>query len=106
VPKEDQSVCICVDYKVTINPVLQVDQFPLPKPEDLFTSLGGGNKFTKLDLSHAYLQVLLDPGSRKYVNVNMHQGLYQYNLLPFRVASASAVFQETMEKVLQGFCIT
>ena len=98
VPKEDQSVCICGDYKVTINPALHIDQFPLPKPEDHFATLAGGTKFTKLDLSHAYLQVLLDPESRKYVTVNTHQGLYQYNRLPFGVASAPAMFQETMEK--------
>lgn len=60
VPKEDQSICTCGNYKVTVNPVLQVDQFPLPKLEDLFATLAGGTKFMKLDLSHAYLQVLLD----------------------------------------------
>ena len=70
VPKQDQSVRICGDFKVTVNPVLQVDQFLLSKPEDLFTTLAGGTKFTKLDLSHAYLQVLLDPQSRQYVTVN------------------------------------
>ena len=98
VPKEDQSVRICGDFKVTINPVLQVDHFPLPKPEDLFATLAGGIKFTKLDLSHAHLQVLLDPQSRQYVTVNTHQGLYRYNCLPFGVASAPGVFQETIEK--------
>ena len=65
VPKEDQSICICDDFKVTVNPVLQVDQFPLPKLEDLFATLAGGNKFMKLDLSYAFLQVLLDPQSRQ-----------------------------------------
>ena len=102
VPKADGSVRICGDYKVTINPVLQVDQFPVPKPEDLFASLTGGKKFSKLDLSHAYQQVLLEPESRKYVTVNTHHGLYQYNRLPFGVASAPAVFQQTMDKILEG----
>ena len=102
VPKADHSVQLCGDYKVTINPMLQVDQFPLPKPEDLFATLAGGEKFTKLDLSHAYQQVLLEPESRKYVTINTHKGLYQYNRLPFGVASAPAVFQQTMEKILHG----
>ena len=70
VQKEDQSVCVCGNFKITVNPVLQVDQFPLPKPEDLFATLAGGTKFTKLDLSYAYFQVLLDPQSRQYVTVN------------------------------------
>ena len=60
VPKKDGSICICGDYKVTINPSLDVDQYPLPKPEELFASVSGGTKFTKLDLSKAYKQMLLD----------------------------------------------
>ena len=100
--KADGSVRICEDYKVTVNPVLQVDQFPMPKPEDLFSTLAGGKIFSKLDLTHAYQQVLLEPESRQYVTINTHRGLYQYNRLPFGVASAPAVFQQTMEKILQG----
>ena len=48
------------DYKITINPVLDIDKYPLPTPEDLFATLAGGQKFSKLDLSHAYQQVLLE----------------------------------------------
>ena len=42
VPKPDGSVRLCGDFKVTVNPVLQVDQHPIPKPEDLLTVLAGG----------------------------------------------------------------
>ena len=50
VPKADGSIRICSDYKITINPIFKVEQLPLPKPEDLFSTLAGGQKFTKLDL--------------------------------------------------------
>ena len=93
VPKKDGRFRLCGDYKVTINQALSVDQYPLPKPEDLFASLANGTLFTKLDLSQAYLQLQLDESSMPYVTVNTHQGLYQYTRLPFGVASAPAIFQ-------------
>lgn len=102
VPKGDGGIRICGDYKVTVNPVLKVDQYPVPTAEDLFATLAGGQTFTKLDLSHAYQQVLLDPESHKYVTINTHKGLYQYTRLPFGIASAPAVFQQIMEKILHG----
>ena len=102
VPKPDGSVRICGDFKVTINPVLQIDKHPIPKPEDLLTVLAGGQKFLKLDLSQAYQQMLLDPEDKKYTMVNTHLGLFQYQCLPFGIASAPAIFQSQMEKILQG----
>ena len=79
-----------------------MDQCPLPKPEDLFTALIGGEKFTKLDLSQAHLQFILSEESTKYCTLNTHQGLYCYERLPFSVASAPAMFQKIMDTILQG----
>ena len=102
VPKGDGRFRICGDYKVTVNPVLDIDQYPLPKAQDLFSSLAGGRKFTKLDLSQAYLQVMLEEESRQYLTINTHRGLYQFLRMPFGVASAPAIFQKTMDQVLLG----
>ena len=79
-----------------------MDRYPLPTPEDLFATVSGAKYFSKLDLSHAYQQVELEPKSRKLVTVSTHCGLYQYNRLPFGVASAPAIFQQLMEQTLQG----
>ena len=102
VPKADKSIRICGDYKTTINPVLDVDKYPLPNPQDLFSTLAGGCYFTKLDLSQAYQQMILEEDSRKYLTINTHRGLFRYTRLPFGVASAPAIFQAAMEQVLQG----
>ena len=102
VPKRDGGVRLCGDYKVTVNPVLDIDQYPLPKPEDIFATLAGGQQFSTLDLTSAYNQLLLDEESRKYVTINTPQGLYRYTRLPFSIASAPAVFQRTMDTILQG----
>ena len=102
VPKPDGSVGICGDFKITINPVLQIDKHPIPKPEDLLTVLAGGQKLSKLDLSQAYQQMLLVPEDRKYTTINTHLGLFQYKHLPFGIVSAPAIFHNQMEKILQG----
>lgn len=43
---------ICGDYKVSVNPYLDVDIHPLPK--HIFATLSGGRYFSKIDLSNAY----------------------------------------------------
>ena len=100
--KQDGSVRICGDYKCTVNQVSKLDNYPIPMTEDLLGTLGGGNKFTKLDMSQAYQQLLLDEESEKFTTINTHKGLYQYNRPPFGVSSAPGIFQRTMENLLQG----
>ena len=102
VPKADGHLRLCGDYKATLNPVLEVDQYPLPRPNELFATLAGGRKFSKIDLTSAYQQLILEEESREFVTINTHRGLYQYTRLPFGVASAPAVFQKVMDTVLQG----
>ena len=74
VPKKDGILCIFRDFKVTINPYLDVNQYPLPKPSELFACLTGRKKFRKLDLSSAYQQMMLDEESSKLVTINTHKG--------------------------------
>ena len=102
VTKSNGSVRICGDYKLTANQATKTEVYPLPRIEELFTSLTGGTCFSKLDLSHAYLQLSLAEESQPYLTINTHRGLYRYKRLPFGVASAPAIFQRTMESLLQG----
>ena len=101
VPKGDGQLRLCGDYKVT-NPALETEQYPLPKLNDIFATLAGGKVFSKIDLTHAYQQMRLDPESRELVTINTHKGLYHYTRLPFGVASAPALFQRVMDTVMQG----
>ena len=71
--KPDGSVRVCGDYKVTVNEVLHLDNYPTPCTDDLHTKLTGGQFFTKLDLSHAYEQCCLDENSKKYTTINIHK---------------------------------
>ena len=102
VTKSDGTIRICGDYSVTVNAVSKLDSYPLPRVEDLFTAMSGGTLFTKLDLSHAYQQLLLAEESKKYTTINTTKGLFQYERLPFGISSAPAIFQRTMDSLLQA----
>ena len=79
--KADQSVRICVDYKVTINPVTKLDNYPIPKTKDVYATLEGAESYTKLNLSQAHQQVLLDEKSGKLTTIYPHEGLFINNRL-------------------------
>jgi transposase InsO family protein len=102
VPKADNSIRICGDYKVTVNKAVQGEVYPLPTAEDIFATLSGGEVFTKLDLSSAYQQLELSEASQQYLVINTHQGLYRFNRLSFGVSVAPNIFQKVMDQVLQG----
>ena len=99
---DGKSLRLCGDFRVTVNQVLKLDKYPIPKIDDLFAKLAGGQSFTKLDMSQAYQQLILDSESRKYTVINTHRGLFCYNLLPFGISSAPGIFQRTMESLLRG----
>ena len=63
---------------LTINQAVKLDKYPIPNINDLFTKLTGGVMYTKLDLSHAYQQVVLDEESRKLTTINTSKGLLEY----------------------------
>ena len=101
--KQDKvSVRICDDLKLPINQASKVDQYPIPRIEDLFAKLVGGKYFTYLDLSQAYQQLLLDDESKDYIVINTPLGLFRHYHSPFEVSSASEIFQRAMEPLLQG----
>ena len=70
--KLDGSIRLCGDYKLTVHQATKLEQYAIPRIENLFLSLSGGQMYTKLDMSHAYQQVVLDEESHKYTTINTH----------------------------------
>ena len=50
---------------------LTLDRYPLPKLEELLSTVSGGKWFSKLDLKNAYLQLALDEESQKLCTLNL-----------------------------------
>ncbi|XP_059217655.1 uncharacterized protein LOC131994788 [Stomoxys calcitrans] len=93
---------ICGDYKVTINKFLEDFKYRLPRIEEIFASLEGGELFTKLDLSNAYNQLVLDEDSQLLCAWSTHIGTLKVKRLPFGVKTAAAIIQKTMENLFRG----
>uniref|UniRef100_A0A5S6R6A2 RNA-directed DNA polymerase n=1 Tax=Trichuris muris TaxID=70415 RepID=A0A5S6R6A2_TRIMR len=102
VKKRNGSFRICADFSTGLNDALELHQYPLPLPEDVFTVLNGGTVFSRIDFADAYLQIEVDEQSKELLTINTHRGLYRYNRLPFGVKSAPGIFQQIMDTMLAG----
>ena len=69
--------------------------------DDICASLGGETLFSVIDLRHAYLQMEVEEHFRPFLTIDTTRGLYQYQRLPYGVASAPAIWQRAMDQTLQ-----
>ncbi|KAJ8031716.1 hypothetical protein HOLleu_25000 [Holothuria leucospilota] len=77
---------------ITINSVLKTREHPLQTSQELLNQ-SGRQKFTKLDLSNAYQQVILDKESRQFVCINTPLGLYRYTRHSFAISSGKKLWR-------------
>lgn len=93
---------ICGDFKVGLNQFLVVDDHPLKNIRHALDNIGVGKKFSKLDVSNAFLHMPIRAEDRKYLTVNTHRGLYRFKRMCNGLASAPAIWQRFMEGILAG----
>lgn len=101
VDKKDGSKRFCVDFR-KLNAITRPISYPLPLIDDILAQLGHAKFFTSLDLKSGYWQVLMDDRDKEKTAFACHRGLFQFNVMPFGLTAAPAIFQELMSKVLQG----
>ena len=101
VPKRDGTHRICIDYR-KLNKALVKDSYPLPRIEDIFATLGKSKFFSTLDLKSGYHQISIAPEDREKTVFCTRTSLFEFNCMPFGIASAPAIFQRMISKVLHG----
>ena len=102
VPKKNGAIRLCGNYKTTVNPQLKTVSPPNINIDDILADLAGGVKFSKLDLANAYNKMEFSHESWEYLTIATHNGLFRQNRLVFGITTARALWQNAIEKVLQG----
>ena len=100
VNKADGKLRLCGDYKVTVNRVAKADSYPLPRFEEILAALPNASHFSKLDMSQAYQQLVVDEAAQELLTINTHRGLFKVKRLAFGISAAPGLFQRVMKTVL------
>jgi len=92
VKKKNSETQFCVDYR-KLNRITRKNCHPLPRIDDLLDSFQGSTCFTTLDLASRYWQIEVDSTDCKKIVFITNQGIYKFNIMPFRLTNVLATFQ-------------
>lgn len=74
----------------------------IPKREETMSEMAGAKLFRKLDASHRFWQLRLDPESRRYTIFNTPFGRYCFLRVPFGIKSTPEIFHRAIESITEG----
>ncbi|XP_023210631.1 uncharacterized protein K02A2.6-like [Centruroides sculpturatus] len=100
--KQDGSVRICGDYKITLNKALRPTAYPIPAINHLLADLGHAKVFAKLDLAQAYQQLAVDDETARAQTIITHKGAFKVKRLQFGINAAPGIFQAFIEQLVGG----
>lgn len=74
IPKADQTVRLCVDYKLAVNKCFVNDNYPIRQVTEILYSLRDSKYLCRLDLYKAYHHVQVDDESSYIQTITTHRG--------------------------------
>lgn len=101
VKKPNGELRVCLDPK-DLNENIKREHYQIPTREEIMSEMAGAKFFSKLDASHGFWQLKLDPESSKYCTFNTPFGRYCFLRLPFGIKSAPEIFHRAMETIIEG----
>ena len=81
---------------------VQKSHFPIPSSSQLRHSFRGSDRFSVLDMNHAFHQFPMDEESKKLFVFYTPKGLYRFNTLVMGTGPASSECHENIRRILDG----
>ena len=91
----------CNDYR-KLNSITRRDRFPLPIIDNVLAQLSGNEFYTCLDVTSGYWQVSVSEKTRPKTAFSTDKGHFEYNVVPFGLTNAPAVFSRLMGRIMAG----
>ena len=104
VQKADGSLRFVTDFRRNNSQNIEPETSLLPRIDCSLESLGSSQAkiFSTLDMLKGYWQIPVAENSKKYTAFITHDGVFEYNRMPFGLANSPACFMRLMTRVLQG----
>ncbi|GJU20586.1 putative reverse transcriptase domain-containing protein [Tanacetum coccineum] len=102
VKKKDGSFRMCIDYR-ELNKLTLKNRYPLLRIDDLFDQLQGSSVYSKIDLRSGYHQLRVREEDIPKMAFKTRYGHYEFQVMPFCLTNAPAVFMDLMNRVCKPF---
>ena len=91
----------CIDFR-KLNDVTVPEKFPIPMISDILQSMHGAKYFSTLDLESSYWQTAIVENDKQKTAFTTQSGHFEFNVMPFGLKNAPAIFSRLMSNVLAG----
>jgi hypothetical protein len=98
--KKNNEIRFCIDFR-KVNENIVGDAYPMPFIADIVDALEGSKIFSTIDLTKGYWQLPLGEESKSITAFSTAEGLFEFNVLPFGLSTASAIFQRVMNGIFK-----
>ncbi|GKB87242.1 putative reverse transcriptase domain-containing protein [Tanacetum coccineum] len=102
VKKKDGYFRICIEYH-ELNKLTVKNRYPLLRIDDLFDQLQGSRVYSKNDLRSGYHQLRVHEVDIPKTAFRTRYGHYKFQVMPFRLTNAPAVFIDLMNRVCKPY---